>query len=70
MISACSQKLLIDPTHQKALFIRASSYLKKNRLDEAIQDCNALMELMPENAGAYYIRGCAFEKLDYIEEAI
>ena len=49
-------------THKKALFIRGSSYLKKGMLEEAIQDCNQLMELDPEDAGAYYVRGCTYEK--------
>jgi hypothetical protein len=43
LINVCSKKLGDDPMHKKALFIRASSYLKKNCLKEAIEDCNALM---------------------------
>ena len=39
-------------------------------LDEAILDCNALMELDPEDAGAYYVRGCTYEKLGKIDESI
>lgn len=31
MIEACTKKLEEEPTHVKALFIRASSLLKKNR---------------------------------------
>jgi len=58
----CTKKLQDDATHKKALFIRGSSYLKKGMLDEAIKDCNDLMELDPEDAGAYYVRGCTFEK--------
>ena len=67
LISVCTKKLQEDPTHKKALFIRASSFLKKGRFAEAIQDCNSLMKLDPQNAGAFYIRGCAFEKLSQLE---
>ena len=62
LISVCTKKLEEDSTHKKALFIRGSSYLKKGMLEEAIQDCNDLMELDPENSGAYYVRGCTYEK--------
>jgi hypothetical protein len=41
----CSRKLEGDPNHKKALFIRASSYLKKDLLEKAIADCNKLMAL-------------------------
>ncbi len=70
LISVCTKKLLEDPTHKKALFIRASSFLKKGRFAEAIQDCNQLMNLDEKNAGAYYIRGCAYEKLGQLEQSI
>lgn len=36
LISVCSKKLQEDPSHKKALFIRASSFLKKGRYAEAI----------------------------------
>jgi Flp pilus assembly protein TadD len=39
-------------------------------LDEAIDDCNELMELDPEDAGAYYVRGCILEKQGKIDESI
>ena len=56
--------------HKKALFIRASSYLKKNQFIEAISDCNKLMKLDKMHSGAYYVRGCAYEKSDEIEKSI
>jgi tetratricopeptide (TPR) repeat protein len=56
--------------HKKALFIRASSYLKKNQFNEAIQDCNKLMKLDKKHSGAYYVRGCAYEKLEEIDKSI
>ena len=66
----CTKKIHEDPSHKKALFIRASSLLKKGFFEEAIYDSNALMCLDPNNAGAYYIRGCALEKLGHLEQSI
>ncbi len=63
----CTKKLSEDPSHKKALFIRASSFLKKGRYAETISDCNSLLQLDFRNAGAFYIRGCAFEKLGELE---
>jgi hypothetical protein len=34
LIDMCSKKLEIEPTHKKALLLRASSYIKKNELDK------------------------------------
>ena len=36
LISVCTRKLEQDPTHMKALFIRASSLLKKGLSKQAI----------------------------------
>ena len=35
-----------------------------------IDDCNRLIDLNELNAGAYYIRGCAYEKLNEEEMCI
>jgi cytochrome c-type biogenesis protein CcmH/NrfG len=43
LISATSAKLQQDPNHEKALYMRASSYLKRGQLEEAIDDCNRLI---------------------------
>ena len=70
LITVCSKKLEEDPNHKKALFIRATSFLKRGELDMAIVDSNKLMEVDPDDAGAYYIRGCALEKQGNIDESI
>lgn len=36
----------------------------------SIDDCMRLMKLHENHAGAYYVRGCAYEKLDLIEQSI
>ena len=45
LITVCTKKLQEDPNHKKALFIRASSFLKKGELELAITDSNKLMEV-------------------------
>ena len=70
LITVCTKKLKEDPNHKKALFIRASSFLKKGNFQASIDDCNALMKLDKHNAGAYYVRGCAYEKLDMTDKSI
>lgn len=70
LISICSARLEINPAHRKALFIRASSYMKKRMFAEAIEDCHRLLDLDKRNVGAYYIIGCAYEKLQQVEIAI
>ena len=70
LIAVCSKKLREDPNHRKALFIRASSYLKKELFKESIDDCNRLMKLDNMNTGAYYVRGCAYQKLEEVEKSI
>jgi len=35
-----------------------------------VLDCNHLIEFEPNDAGAYYVRGTAYEKLGNLEESI
>lgn len=70
LITVCSKKLKLDPENKKAIFIRASSYLKKNMYKLAIEDCNTLLELDTQNTGAYYVRGCCFEKIGNLDQSI
>jgi tetratricopeptide (TPR) repeat protein len=58
------------PGHKKALYIRASAYIKKGEYKVAIQDCNNLLNADIENVGGYYLRGCANDKLGDIDLAI
>ena len=70
LINICSLKLKSTPNHKKALFIRASSYMKKGQYIDAIEDCHTLLNIDSRNVNAYYLIGCAHEKLDEIEYAI
>jgi tetratricopeptide (TPR) repeat protein len=44
--------------------------MKKGLYQEAINDCNTLLEIDQTNVGAYYTRGCAYEKLGEIDKGI
>jgi len=44
--------------------------MKKGQYQEAISDCNTLLEIDQRNVGAYYTRGCAYEKLGEIDKGI
>ena len=78
LIDICSQKLSNVPNHKKALYIRASAFIKKGDYTTAIEDCNKLLQTDKENVGGYYLRGnsiiinlgCANEKLSKIDSAI
>ena len=37
--------------------------MKKNQFMEAIEDCHTLLNIDSRNVGAYYLIGCAHEKL-------
>ena len=52
-------KLKTQPIHKKALFIRASSYMKKKLYLDAIEDCHTLLDIDTKNVNAYYLIGCA-----------
>ena len=57
-------KLEANQNHKKALFIRASSYMKKQMHIDAIEDCHKLLNIDSRNVNAYYLIGCAHEKLE------
>jgi len=37
---------------------------------KSIDDCNSLIAIDSENTGAYYVRGCCYEKLGNLEQSI
>ena len=44
--------------------------MKKNQFIEAIEDCHTLLDIDSRHVNAYYLIGCAHEKLDEVEYAI
>jgi len=70
LIEMCSKKLDQDPYHRKALLLRASSLIKKNDLEKALEDTKKLVFIDKENSTAFYLMGCIYEKLNMPEKAI
>ena len=70
LIQVCTNKLKAENENRKALFIRASTYLKKGFFYDSLEDCNRLISIDSTYAGAYYIRGCSYEKLENLNQAI
>ena len=66
LINICTMRLKNNPNHKKALFIRASSYMKKEKYLEAIEDCHKLLDVDSKHVLAYYLIGSAHEKLGEI----
>lgn len=44
--------------------------MKKKQYLDAIEDCHALLDIDSRNVNAYYLIGCAHEKLDEVQYAI
>lgn len=70
LIPTISLRIQSNPNDKKALFVRASTYLKKGQYYDALEDCNKLIDLDPEYIGAYFTRGCIYEKLNEFEKAL
>jgi len=56
--------------HKKAYYLRASSYLKKGKYNEALKDSNRLLEIDSKYIAAIYLRGCIYEKMNQIDKSI
>jgi tetratricopeptide (TPR) repeat protein len=63
LINICTLKLKKNSAHKKALFIRSSSYMKKGKYAEAVEDAHSLLNIDSRNVGAYFILGSAHEKM-------
>lgn len=70
LISICTLRLKKNSAHKKALFIRSSSYLKKGKYAEAVEDAHNLLNLDSRNVGAYFILGSAHDKMGEVDDAI
>lgn len=70
LIDMCTKKLDQDPYHRKALLLRASSLIKKNELEKALEDTQKLVYIDKENSTAFYLMGCIYEKLNLPEKSI
>jgi hypothetical protein len=44
--------------------------MKKKMYEKVVDDSNSILRIDCRNYGAYYLIGCAMEKLNQLEEAI
>ena len=75
LIASCTKKLRDEPRNTKALFIRASSYMKQQpdypaNYPAAIKDYSAILEIDPKSIEALYNRAVAHEKLGRTADAV
>jgi tetratricopeptide (TPR) repeat protein len=70
LIESCTRKLQADPENAKALYIRASSFMKQKSFPEAVRDYTRALEINPVDVGSLYNRGIANEKLGRTKESI
>ena len=70
LIQFSSAKLEKDPNNVRALFIRASSFEKKQSYEQAVADYTRIVNLGEPNVGALFARGVAYEKLKMFEESV
>lgn len=64
-------KLTGDETNDLAVYLknRAAAYLKQEKYNEALQDCNKSLEIIPIDPKALFRRAQALENLERYEEA-
>ena len=61
-IELLSQAIELYPAFALAYKSRGAAYLRLNKTQEAIADFNTIVEMDPDNARAYHLRGLAYEK--------
>ena len=49
LIDLCTQKLEKEPSHKKALLLRASTYIKMGELDKAESDASSIINIEKTN---------------------
>ena len=67
LIEMCNRKLEQDPNHQRALLLRSSTNVKKQEYKSALKDIQYLISLNKRNSAAYYLKGCIYEKMNYVK---
>ena len=70
LIETCSRRLGEDANNAKALFIRASSYMKKHEYQLAIDDYSLALQINQNDVACVYNRGMAYEKMGALNESI
>ena len=60
-IESLSQAIASEPNHKLALITRGSAFLKTERYADAVSDFSRAIEIDPEYARAYHLKGVARE---------
>lgn len=58
-----TEAIIINPTYALFYAKRGQAFIKLNKPNAAIRDCNRALELNPDNAAAYKFRGRAYRLL-------
>ncbi len=69
-IARFKRVVAMDPNSEIALFGLGQAYLDENRLEEAAQTFNKVIELKPDYTAAYYTLSTVLDRLDRKEELI
>ena len=70
LIESCTRILKENPESKKALLIRASSYVKKQQYQLAVDDYSLALSVAPNDVVCLYNRGTCFEKLGLLVETL
>ena len=69
-IDLLSQAIELDPQFTLALKSRGAAYLKLDKVQEAIADMNAVIDIAPDNARVFHMRGLAHDKSGDLDKAL
>ena len=70
LLDYCNKVIAIDPGFQLAYLRRSTAYGNLGKLDNAIADCETIMQMNPENPDAYYNAAVASLMLRRYKKAI
>lgn len=58
-LSDFSQVIRMNPKNELALVNRALIRMAQGKWEQALPDCNSALKINPQQAVAYFVRGCA-----------
>ena len=70
LVALCSEKLGRNASHSKALYVRASCFMRLGELELALKDCNRHMEIELDSVEGLYLRGSICQRLGDVQAAI
>lgn len=70
LLKICSSQLTESGYDKRALYIRATLFMRLKDYQGCISDCSKLINYEPNNTSTYYLRGLAYQKIGQINESI